>query len=143
MCGLWCTDGDEVVSLQIPLDLRFSSRLANKREDHSQTLQHRYVFMLRVKVKVLAQKFIPNSESTSTHSPHLQHFHFNGSNGILNPLADFGMSVLLHGIIVLARLDEGSLRIDVSLVQNRMNCNGQEVDISRYNSLVCVQHRCL
>lgn len=51
------------------------------------------------------------------------------------------MSVLPHRIIVLASLDERGLRVDVPFIEDSVDGNGEEITVSRDNSLVGVQYR--
>lgn len=51
------------------------------------------------------------------------------------------MSVLPHRIIVLASLDERGLRVDVPFIENSVDGNGEEITVSRDDSLVGVQYR--
>lgn len=71
---------------------------------------------------------------------YLQQLHFHCGHRILNPFADFGMSALTNRIVVFSRLDERSLRIDVSFAQNGMNGHYQEITVGADDGLIRVQH---
>ena len=51
------------------------------------------------------------------------------------------MSALPHRIIVLARLDEGGLRIKVPFVEDGVNGHSKEITVGRDDSLVGIQYR--
>ncbi len=57
----------------------------------------------------------------------------------MNPFADFGMSVLAHGIVVFSRAEEGGGGVDVALVENGVDCNCKEVAEGGDDGLVGVE----
>ena len=74
---------------------------------------------------------------------HLEHFDFDSSNSILDPLADLGMSVLTHRTIVFPGTEERRPGVDVSLVKNCVNSNSQEITECRHEGLTGIQIRLL
>lgn len=58
---------------------------------------------------------------------YLEHFNLDGGDGILDPFADFGMAVLPYGVVVFAGAEEGGLWVDVALVEDGVDGDGEEV----------------
>lgn len=57
----------------------------------------------------------------------------------MDPLADLGMPVLSDGIVVFTRAEEGGGRVDVALVEDRVDGDGEEVVKGGDDGLVGVE----
>lgn len=45
----------------------------------------------------------------------------------MDPFADLGVAVLPYGVVVFAGAEEGALRVDVALVEDGVDGDGEEV----------------
>lgn len=48
-------------------------------------------------------------------------------NGVVDPLTDEWMAVLVDGQVVLAGCDEGVCWVEVSYVEDRVDCYGEKI----------------
>lgn len=70
------------------------------------------------------------------HCTYLEQFRLDGGDGILDPFADFGMPVLSDWIVVFPRAEERGGGVDVALVEDGVDCDGEEVAESGDDGLV-------
>lgn len=58
---------------------------------------------------------------------YLEQFRLDGGDGILDPFADFGVSVLSNRVVVFPRAEERGGGVDVALVEDGVDGDGEEV----------------
>lgn len=57
----------------------------------------------------------------------LEHLNLDGGDGILDPFADLGVAALPDWVVVFAGAEEGGWRVDVALVEDGVDGDGEEV----------------
>jgi hypothetical protein len=92
-------------------------------------------------IQFLMPRLQTGSKTVFSGISYLQHLKLDSSNSVLNPFAQLRVPTLPNRVVVFPCLDEGGRRVEISLGEDSVNSNSEEVTVCKDNGLISVQYR--